>query len=147
MFKRRIEKREWQELDAGVRARSDYFRDLADPLETPEPATPDVAATEPDTVVDDFLPLDFVAPSQRETAGLMMAWPGLLVVDGEILACPECGTYRDWIALSAQGRVWLRCRAGHETQPGLDTAWFNRNSGPMTHEHASYQDGIRFLGH
>ncbi|MFI1890263.1 hypothetical protein [Streptomyces jumonjinensis] len=108
-------------------------------------ATP---AAEPVAVVDDFLPPDFVAPSRGEMAGLMMPSPGPLVVDGEILTCPECDAYRDWIVLSLQGKVWLRCRAGHETHATrLDTVWFNRNSGPMMHSHDSYEDGIRFLGH
>ncbi|MFF6975265.1 MULTISPECIES: hypothetical protein [Streptomyces] len=49
--------------------------------------------------------------------------------------------------LSTQGQVWLRCRAGHLTQhTRLDTGWFNRNSGTMTHDHGSLDDWIRFLG-
>ncbi|GAA2254548.1 hypothetical protein GCM10010232_49590 [Streptomyces amakusaensis] len=156
MFKRRREARERQDLQRAGQEMWSYFRSIPTPLEELDEeeareraaADPEPAVAEPVAAVDDFLPPDFVAPSQREMAGLMMAWPGPLVVDGEIITCSHCETYRDWVVLSLQGRVWLRCRAGHETHgTGLDTAWFNRNSGPMTEEHASYQDGIRFLGH
>ncbi|MFF3556211.1 hypothetical protein ACFYXL_22725 [Streptomyces tsukubensis] len=159
MFKRRREAREQQELQRSGREMWGYFQSIPTPLEeldeeeARERAAASAAAPEPDTaepvaLVDDFLPPEFVAPSQREMAGLMMPWPGPLVVDGDIVTCSRCETYRDWIVLSVQGRVWLRCRAGHEThEAGLDTAWFNRNSGPMTEEHGSYDDGIRFLGH
>ncbi|MGW4200961.1 hypothetical protein [Streptomyces sp. NPDC004726] len=159
MFKHRREERERQELQQAGRERWDYFQSIPTPLEELDQeeereraaataSVPGPVSDEPLAVVDDFLPPDFVAPSQREMAGLMMPWPGPLVVDGEIVTCSRCETYRDWIVLSTQGRVWLRCRAGHETHDTrLSTAWFNRNSGPMTEEHASYQDGIRFLGH
>ncbi|MFI6287614.1 hypothetical protein ACIBCM_23195 [Streptomyces sp. NPDC051018] len=158
-MRRRREARERRELQGAGREMWEYFQSIPTPLEefdqeeereraAATAAVPEPAVAEPAVVVDDFLPPDFVAPSQREMAGLMMAWPGPLVVDGEIVTCSGCESYRDWIVLHAQGRVWLRCRAGHETrETGLDTAWFNRNSGPMTEEHASYQDGIRFLGH
>ncbi|MFF0448068.1 hypothetical protein ACFYT4_16940 [Streptomyces sp. NPDC004609] len=159
MFKRRREARERQELQRASREVWDYFQSIPTPLEELDQeekreraaataAVTEQAAAEPTAVVDDFLPPEFVAPSQREMAGLMMAWPGPLIVEGEIVTCSRCETYRDWIVLSTRGRVWLRCRAGHETDhTGLDTAWFNRNSGPMTEEHASYENGIRFLGH
>ncbi|MEU5159619.1 hypothetical protein AB0G74_08410 [Streptomyces sp. NPDC020875] len=158
MFNRRREARDQEELRRAGREMWDYFQSIPSPLEELDQeeagalAAATAAVPEPDpaepTVVADFLPPSFVAPSQRETAGLMMPWPGPLVVDGEIVTCSRCETYRDWIVLSTQGRVWLRCRAGHEThETRLDTAWFNRNSGPMTEEHGSYEDGIRFLGH
>jgi hypothetical protein len=157
MFKRRREAQERRELQRAEVEMWDYFQSIPTPLEELDQeeergagtaAVPEPAVTEPVAVVDDFLPPDFIAPSQREIRGLMMSWPGPLVVDGEIVACSHCETYRDWIVLSTQGRVWLRCRAGHETEhTGLDTAWFNRNSGPMAQEHSTYEDGIRFLGH
>lgn len=129
-----------------------YLRGLPDPLEELDQeeaasAAAEPSAPEPVPVVGDFLPPDLIAPSQR-TAGMMMPWPGPLVADGQVLTCRECGTYRDWIVLSQHGTVWVRCRAGHEThETRLDAAWFNRHSGPMQHHHASYEDGIRFLGH
>ncbi|MFE4664579.1 hypothetical protein ACFRI7_32270 [Streptomyces sp. NPDC056716] len=151
MFRRKREERKWREQDQAIRERWEYFHGLPDPLEAcePEPPVPatEPSAAEPVPVVDDFLPPDLIAPSQR-TAGMMMPWPGPLVADGEVLTCRQCGTYRDWIVLSQHGTVWVRCRAGHEThETRLDAAWFNRHSGPMQHHHASYEDGIRFLGH
>lgn len=159
MFRRRREARGRQELRGAGQGMWDYFQSIPSPLEELDQeekqkraaataAVPEPDTAEPTVVVDDFLPPEFVAPSQREMAGLMMPWPEPLVVNGEIVTCSRCETYRDWIVLSAQGRVWLRCRAGHEThETGLDTAWFNRNSGPMTEQHSSYEDGIRSLGH
>ncbi|MFJ4689247.1 hypothetical protein [Streptomyces sp. NPDC088789] len=154
MFRRRREARRWRNRQPAQDGTGAYFQGRMDPLEELDREEAAMAATaatrgarEPVVEVDDFLPPDFIAPSQQ-TAGMMMPWPGPLVADGEILTCPRCGTYRDWIVLNQQHTVWLRCRAGHETiQTRLDTAWFNRHSGPMEHHHATYEDGIRFLGH
>ncbi|CAM5464456.1 hypothetical protein SMICM304S_00352 [Streptomyces microflavus] len=58
----------------------------------------------------------------------MMPWPWPIVLDEELVACAECGTYRDWLVLSTRDQVWLRCRAGHQQhEPRLDTAWYNRD--------------------
>ncbi|MFJ9034522.1 hypothetical protein ACIRQP_39995 [Streptomyces sp. NPDC102274] len=99
-------------------------------------------------MVDDFLPEDLRVPSRDEVAGMMMHLRRPLVIDGEVRECPRCGAYRDWIILSIRDEVWLRCRASHETlEHRLDTAWFNRNSGPMDAMHATFEDGLKYLGH
>lgn len=107
------------------------------------PATPDAA------VELDFLPPDFRAPSRKEVEGFMMRWDSPLVIDGEVRQCPACGAYRNWIIFNLRDdSVWLRCRAGHETkETGLDTAWYNRNSGPADRWHPTLEDGLRHLGH
>ncbi|MBK3529206.1 hypothetical protein ACFWOS_32695 [Streptomyces rubiginosohelvolus] len=107
------------------------------------PATPDAA------VELDFLPPDFRAPSRKEVEGFMMRWDSPLVIDGEVRQCPSCGAYRNWIIFNLRDdSVWLRCRAGHETkETGLDTAWYNRNSGPAERWHPTLEDGLRHLGH
>ncbi|MET9296596.1 hypothetical protein [Streptomyces sp. NPDC003077] len=115
--------------------------DMAGP-NTPAPAAPEAAAP-------DFLPPDLRVPSRQEVSGLMMRWEQPLIIDGEVRSCPECGAYRDWIIFSMRDdSVWLRCRAGHETQePRLDAAWYNRNSGPVDGFHATLEEGLRHLGH
>ncbi|MEU3188809.1 hypothetical protein ABZ707_32110 [Streptomyces sp. NPDC006923] len=98
--------------------------------------------------MDDFLPPDLRTPRREELTGMLMPWDKPLIIDGEVTACPQCGTYRDWIIITIREEVWLRCRAGHEThEHRLDTAWFNRNSGPMTHWHATLEDGLDAFGH
>ncbi|MBV9024181.1 MAG: hypothetical protein JO362_10400 [Streptomycetaceae bacterium] len=122
-------------------------------LEPPVPDYPDAASTPaPDgsagTMVDDFLPSELRMPTRDEIAGMMMRYDKPLVINGEIRQCPQCGSYRNWIVLSVRDEVWLRCRAGHETlEPGLDTAWYNRTSGPMTQRHSTFEDGLKYLGH
>ncbi|MFB7270704.1 hypothetical protein [Streptomyces sp. NPDC056244] len=98
--------------------------------------------------VDDFLPADLRVPGRDEIAGMMMPRRRPLIIDGEVRACPQCGAYRDWIILSTRDEVWLRCRAGHQMlEPRLDTAWYNRNSGPTDAIHATFEDGLKHLGH
>ncbi|MCZ0975841.1 hypothetical protein O1L55_40545 [Streptomyces albulus] len=127
---------------------------LATPTEWPLPETPgplaEVAPAAPETaVVPDFLPPDFRAPSRQDVSGFMMRWDRPLVIGGEVRECPECGAYRNWIVFNMRDdTIWLRCRAGHETkETGLDTAWYNRNSGPVDHFHATLDEGLRHLGH
>jgi hypothetical protein len=105
--------------------------------------------TEPTTtVVDDFLPPELRVPSYDQLDGKMMPWKQPLVLDGELVACAECGAYRDWLILSTCDQIWLRCRVGHQQQETrLDTAWFNRNSGPADATHATFEDCLRHLGH
>ncbi|MFE9801556.1 hypothetical protein ACFYP6_22265 [Streptomyces goshikiensis] len=99
-------------------------------------------------VVDDFLPPDLRMPTREELAGILMPHDTPLVLDGEVRACSECGAYRNWIVASTNDGVWLRCPAGHEqVEPRLDAAWFNRTSGPITEQHATYEECLRFLGH
>ncbi|MER5215423.1 hypothetical protein ABT063_33985 [Streptomyces sp. NPDC002838] len=103
---------------------------------------------EPAPVVDDFLPPELRVPSHDQVEGRMMPWPWPVVLDDEVVACAECETYRDWLIISASGQVWLRCRAGHQQlEPRLDTAWFNRHSGPSDATHATFEDCLRHLGH
>ncbi|MGC5240890.1 MULTISPECIES: hypothetical protein [Streptomyces] len=104
--------------------------------------------TEPATVVDDFLPPELRVPSHDQVDGKMMLWKQPLVLDGEMVACAECGAYRDWLILSTRDQIWLRCRVGHQQQETrLDTAWFNRNFGPADATHATFEDCLRHLGH
>jgi hypothetical protein len=112
----------------------------------PTPTAPDgtVAAAE----VADFLPSDLRLPTQDEIAGMLMRYDQPLVIDGEVRTCPQCGAYRNWVILSVRDEVRLHCRAGHETlEPALDTAWYNRNSGPMDQWHPTLEDGLKHLGH
>ncbi|MFM9582663.1 hypothetical protein [Streptomyces caniscabiei] len=104
--------------------------------------------TEPATVVDDFLPPELRVPSHDQVDGKMMPWKQPLVLDGEMVACAQCGAYRDWLMLSTRDQIWLRCRVGHQQQETrLDTAWFNRNFGPADATHATFEDCLRHLGH
>ncbi|MFC5218859.1 hypothetical protein [Streptomyces coerulescens] len=109
-----------------------------------EPARP-----EPTTaVVDDFLPPELRVPSHDQLDGKMMPWKQPLVLDSEMVTCAECGAYRDWLILSTRDQIWLRCRVGHQQrETRLDTAWFNRNSGPADATHATFEDCLRHLGH
>ncbi|WP_372488024.1 hypothetical protein [Streptomyces guryensis] len=97
----------------------------------------------------DFLPPDLRVPSRQEVAGLMMPCKQPLVIDGEVRTCPGCGAYRDWIVFCMRDdSIWLRCRAGHETnEPRLDAAWYNRHSGPVDRFHPTLEEGLRHLGH
>ncbi|MGW7170019.1 hypothetical protein ACWGH3_33040 [Streptomyces sp. NPDC054884] len=103
---------------------------------------------EPTAVVDDFLPPELRVPSHDQVDGKMMPWKQPLVLDGEMVACAECGAYRDWLILSTRNQIWLRCRVGHQQQETrLGTAWFNRNFGPADATHATFEDCLRHLGH
>ncbi|MEV5843698.1 hypothetical protein AB0M32_17235 [Streptomyces sp. NPDC051985] len=109
----------------------------------PEPEPADSAA-----VVDDFLPPDLRVPSHDQVEGTIMPWKQPLVLDGDMAACAACGAYRDWLILSTHGEIWLRCRAGHQQQETrIDTAWFNRHSGPADATHSTFEDCLRHLGH
>ena len=102
----------------------------------------------PTAVVDDFLPPELRVPSHDQVDGTMMPWKQPLVLDGEMVACSECGAYRDWLILSTRDQIWLRCRAGHQQrETRLDTAWYNRNSGPADATHATFEECLRHLGH
>ncbi|WP_045563618.1 hypothetical protein [Streptomyces sp. FxanaA7] len=106
------------------------------------------APAEPAAVVDDFLPLELRVPSHDQVAGQVTPWPWPIVLDGEVVACTECAAYRDWLIISTRGEIWLRCRAGHQQhETRLDTAWYNRHSGPSDATHASFEDCLRHLGH
>lgn len=106
------------------------------------------AAAQPAAVVDDFLPPELRVPSHDQVAGRIMPWSQPIVLDGDVVACDECGAYRDWIIISTNDQVWLRCRAGHQQhERRLTTAWFNRNSGPADATHATFEDCLRHLGH
>ncbi|AYN31710.1 hypothetical protein DUI70_1206 [Streptomyces albus] len=113
------------------------------PVSAPAPAAPTDA-----TVVPDFLPPEFRAPCRQDVSGFMMRWDLPIIIDGEVHAC-HCGAYRNWIVFNMRDdSVWLRCKGGHETQETrLDTAWYNRNSGPVDHFHPTLEDGLRHLGH
>ncbi|MFF0740552.1 hypothetical protein ACFYVL_09130 [Streptomyces sp. NPDC004111] len=106
------------------------------------------ARSAPAPLVDDFLPPELRVPSHDQLDGRMTAWPSPLVLDGEMVTCAECGTYRDWLILSTRDQIWLRCRAGHQQhETRLDTAWYNRRTGPADATHATFEDCLRHLGH
>jgi hypothetical protein len=115
----------------------------------PEPAVPVPAPAAEESAVSDLPPQELRVPSRQEVAGLMMRWEQPLVIGGEVRTCPECGVYRDWIVFCMRDdSIWLRCRAGHEMkEPGLDAAWYNRNSGPVDRFHPTLEEGLRHLGH
>ncbi|MFJ1911138.1 hypothetical protein ACIOGX_04275 [Streptomyces sp. NPDC088147] len=103
---------------------------------------------EPAAVVDDFLPPELRVPSHDQLDGRMMPWKQPIVLDGEMVACVECGAYRDWLILSTRDQIWLRCRTGHQQrETRLDTAWYNRHAGPADATHATFEDCLRHLGH
>ncbi|MGA5200538.1 hypothetical protein [Streptomyces variegatus] len=109
---------------------------------------PEPESAEPAAIVDDFLPPELRVPSHDQVEGKMMPWKQPLVLDGEMAACTECGAYRDWLILSTRGEIWLRCRAGHQQQETrIDTAWYNRHSGPADATHATFEDCMHHLGH
>ncbi|WP_435598638.1 hypothetical protein [Streptomyces anulatus] len=110
--------------------------------------TTELQHSEPAAVVDDFLPAELRVPSHDQLDGRMMPWKQPLVLDGEMVACAECGEYRDWLILSTRDEIWLRCRAGHQQQETrIDTAWYNRHAGPADATHATFDDCLRHLGH
>jgi hypothetical protein len=150
MFNRIRARRQDREVD---RARNELWQYVCHqlppepdfPAAQPEPAPADIPTA---PAGDDFLPPDLRLPTRDELTGMMMRWDKPLVIDGEVRECPPCGAYRNWIVLSVRDEVWLRCPAGHETlEPHLDTAWYNRHSGPMDRWHPTLEDGLKHLGH
>ncbi|WP_371589099.1 hypothetical protein [Streptomyces virginiae] len=140
MFGRNRERRERLEAQKQWEAWSATHVEPALEAEHQEPG--------PVPIVGDFLPPDLRMPTREELAGMLTAHDSPLVLDGEVRACSECGAYRKWIVASTSDGVWLRCPAGHQqVEPRLDAAWFNTISGPITAQHASYEECLRFLGH
>ncbi|MGW2725733.1 hypothetical protein [Streptomyces sp. NPDC001492] len=145
MFRRTRADREFREAQRAGQALLAMHTEWPEapvPVAAPAPAAPNDA-----TVVPDFLPPEFRAPCRQDVSGFMMRWDLPLVIDGEVHAC-HCGAYRNWIVFNMRDdSVWLRCEAGHEAQETrLDTAWYNRNSGPVDHFHPTLEDGLRHLG-
>ncbi|MGW4441984.1 hypothetical protein [Streptomyces sp. NPDC004682] len=104
--------------------------------------------TEMATVVDDFLPPELRIPNHDQLDGRMTSWVQPLVLDGEVVTCAECGAYRDWLILATRDQIWLRCRAGHQQQESrLDTAWYNRHTGPADATYATFEECLRHHGH
>lgn len=146
----RIRRREPDAFDIEMQRRHEEMWEMWQrmPLPTPPMPQPGVQLSEPVAEVDDFLPPDLRVPSHDQVAGRMMPWLRPLVLDGEVVTCAECGAYRDWIIISTQDEIWLRCRAGHQHQERrLDAAWYNRNSAPVDATHATFEDCLRHLGH
>ncbi|MDG4856713.1 hypothetical protein P8605_00770 [Streptomyces sp. T-3] len=148
MFRRRARDREFREAQRVGMAL------LAMHAQMPWPEDPGLASSTcpsaPETAAAaEFLPPELRVPSRDEVDGRMMRWLQPLVIDDNVQECPQCGSYRDWIILSMRDdTVWLRCRAGHQTkEPRLDAAWYNRNSGPYDVFHATFEEGLRHLGH
>ncbi|WP_030661592.1 hypothetical protein [Streptomyces cellulosae] len=147
MFRRARADREFREAQRAGQAVLAMHSELPLPDAPGSTAAATTAAPET-TVAPDFLPPEFQAPSRQDVSGFMMRWDQPLVIDGEVHQC-HCGAYRNWIVFNMRDdSVWLRCTAGHETkEPRLDTAWYNRNSGPVDHFHPTLEDGLRHLGH
>ncbi|MDQ0957920.1 hypothetical protein QFZ66_001798 [Streptomyces sp. B4I13] len=147
MFRRTRADREFREAQRAGQAVLAMHSELPLP-DAPGPAAAATPAAPETTVVPDFLPPEFRAPSRQDVSGFMMRWDQPLVIDGDVHQC-HCGAYRNWIVFNMRDdSVWLRCTAGHETkEPRLDTAWYNRNSGPVDHFHPTLEDGLRHLGH
>ncbi|MFE3645937.1 hypothetical protein ACFXOM_34030 [Streptomyces sp. NPDC059169] len=152
MFHRIRRRRAEQEIAEIMRWHAEAEARMADqvpPFDTAQRgAAGSQPASEPADSVDDFLPPDLRVPSHDQVEGRMMPWQQPFVLDGEVVACAECGMYRDWLILSTRDEVWLRCRTGHQQlEPRLDTAWFNRAFGPVDATHATFEDCLRHLGH
>ncbi|ELS55815.1 hypothetical protein [Streptomyces viridochromogenes] len=135
--------REAQRAGQALLAMHTEWPEAPAPVSAPAPAAPTDA-----TVAPDFLPPEFRAPCRQDVSGFMMRWDLPLVIDGEVHAC-HCGAYRNWIVFNMRDdSVWLRCEAGHEAhETRLDSAWYNRNSGPVDHFHPTLEEGLRHLGH
>lgn len=148
MFRRNRADREFREAQRAGQAVLAMHAEWPLPEPSGPVAAPAPAAPTDSTVVPDFLPPDFRAPSRQDVSGFMMRWDLPLVIDGEVHAC-HCGAYRNWIVFNMRDdSVWLRCEAGHEAkETRLDTAWYNRNSGPVDHFHPTLDEGLRHLGH
>lgn len=147
MFRRNRADREFREVQRVGQAVLAMHTELPLP-NTPSPSAALASAAPGAAVVPDFPPPGFRSPSRRDVSGFMMGWDLPLVIDGEVHAC-HCGAYRNWIVFNMRDdSVWLRCEAGHETKESrLDTAWYNRNSGPVDHYHPTLEEGLRHLGH
>ncbi|MEU0097249.1 MULTISPECIES: hypothetical protein [unclassified Streptomyces] len=147
MFRRNRADREFREAQRAGQAVLAMHTELPLP-DCPGPRAAPAPAAPESTVVPDFLPADFRAPSRQDVSGFMMRWDLPLVIDGEVHQC-HCGAYRNWIVFNMRDdSVWLRCEAGHEAKESrLDTAWYNRNSGPVDHFHPTLDEGLRHLGH
>ncbi|WP_455355378.1 hypothetical protein [Streptomyces sp. SYSU K217416] len=147
MFRRNRADREFREAQRAGQAVLAMHTELPLP-DCPGPHAAPAPAAPESTVVPDFLPADFRAPSRQDVSGFMMRWDLPLVIDGEVHQC-HCGAYRNWIVFNMRDdSVWLRCEAGHEAEESrLDTAWYNRNSGPVDHFHPTLDEGLRHLGH
>ncbi|MFD3910015.1 hypothetical protein [Streptomyces sp. NPDC058603] len=125
----------WARLDSQVPPEAEQTRAELQPAE-------------PAPVVDDFLPPELRVPSHDQLDGRMMPWKQPITLDDEMVACAECGAYRDWLILSTRNQIWLRCRTGHQQhETRLDTAWYNRHAGPADATHATFEDCLRHLGH
>ncbi|MCE7081717.1 hypothetical protein [Streptomyces sp. ST2-7A] len=112
------------------------------------PTEPAPRSEEPMPMVDDFPPPELRIPGPAQLGGRMMPWPWPLVLDQQVVTCAGCGAYRDWLVLSTDDRIQLRCRAGHQQhEERLDTAWYNRHAGPADVTHATFEDCLRHLGH
>ncbi|MFE9566953.1 hypothetical protein ACFYMW_00430 [Streptomyces sp. NPDC006692] len=151
MFRRRARaEREFREAQREALALM-HMHALHEPqaFDTAQAEVPKPSSSGRGTEAPDLLPPDFRAPARQDVAGLMMRWDQPLVIDGEVRECPQCGAYRNWIVFNMRDdSIWLRCKSGHETkETGLDTAWYNRNSGPVDHFHSTLEDGLRHLGH
>ncbi|MGW4345270.1 hypothetical protein ACWEL8_09355 [Streptomyces sp. NPDC004690] len=110
--------------------------------------SPEPERMEQEAVADDFLPPDLRVPSHDQLDGRMTSWRQPLVLDGEMVTCTECGAYREWLILSTRDQIWLRCRAGHQQfEARLDTAWYNRHTGPAEATFATFEDCLRHHGH
>ncbi|CAM5323989.1 hypothetical protein SAVIM338S_00807 [Streptomyces avidinii] len=117
-----------------------------------EPARPTPASTEPSNMepedVELEIPAELHVPAAGDLAGSMMRYWAPLTVDGVVVSCAECGVYRDWLVLNSGGRVWVRCRSGHDTPvPGLDSAWYERTAGPVEGLYTSREDGEASFGY
>ncbi|MFG2232299.1 hypothetical protein ACGFNX_20180 [Streptomyces sp. NPDC048723] len=94
------------------------------------------------------IPVDLRVPAPQEFAGTMMRYWAPLSVDGDVVACNECGAYRDWLVLNSGDHVWVRCRSAHETLvPGLDGDWYAQNSGPIEGVFGSREEGLTSFGY
>lgn len=147
LFRRNRADREFREIQRAAQAALAMHADWLLPdgpgsFAAPSPEAPTAL------VPPDFLPPDFRAPCRQDVSGFMMRWDMPLVINGEVHQC-HCGAYRNWIVFCLRDdSVWLRCRAGHEThEPRLDSAWYNRNSGPVDRFHPTLEEGLRYLGH
>lgn len=149
MFRRRARAlREFREDQRKALAMLQMLAQEPPPFEATQPEASVSTGLGEEAVVPDFPPTDLRAPSRHDVEGLMMRWMPPLVIDGEVHACPQCGAYRDWIVFNTRDdSVWLRCTNDHQAQePRLDSAWYNRHSGPVDRWHPTLGDGLRHLG-
>jgi hypothetical protein len=145
MFRRVRERRErermlGEQMHRALLMHERYAGSISSPRSEPAPA-------QSPSGQEEFLPKELRAHTREELTGLVTRHDKPLVIDGEVRACPQCGSYRPWVVYITGEDVWLRCPGGHDTyEPRLDAAWFNRNSGPVRGLHASLEDSIKALG-